>query len=44
MAAVADCNFAVQVVVTVLFGTEYGFAQEISGKLCEMLQELGKYW
>jgi hypothetical protein len=33
-----------QVVVTVLFGTEYGFAKEISEKLCGRIREGDKYW
>lgn len=34
----------VQVAVTVLFGTEFGFAKEIAEKLCSMLREGTKYW
>lgn len=33
-----------QIVVTVVFGTEFGFSKEIAEKLCSMLRETGAYW
>eukprot|EP00878_Enallax_costatus_P020855 GHUV01022062.1.p1 GENE.GHUV01022062.1~~GHUV01022062.1.p1 ORF type:complete len:138 (+),score=26.62 GHUV01022062.1:243-656(+) len=30
--------------VTVIYGTEYGFAREIAEKLCQQLKDTGKFW
>ena len=34
----------VAVPVTVIYGTEYGFAREIAEKLCQQLKDTGKFW
>lgn len=30
--------------ISVVYGTEYGYAREIAEKLCQQLKETGKFW